>query len=34
VRSIVEAHQGSIEADSPPGAGAVFTVWLPLKAAA
>ena len=34
VRSIVEAHQGSIEADSPPGGGAIFTVWLPLKTSA
>jgi two-component system OmpR family sensor kinase len=31
-RSIVEAHGGSIEAHSPPGEGAIFTVWLPLAA--
>lgn len=29
-RSIVEAHGGTIDAQSPPGSGAVFTVWLPL----
>ena len=34
VRSIVEAHQGSIEAESPPGGGAAFTVWLPIQATA
>jgi two-component system OmpR family sensor kinase len=31
-RSIVEAHQGSIEAASEPGQGATFTAWLPLAA--
>ncbi len=29
-KSIVEAHGGTIEAKSPPGAGATLTVWLPL----
>jgi two-component system OmpR family sensor kinase len=29
-KSIVEAHGGTIEAKSPPGGGATFTVWLPL----
>jgi two-component system, OmpR family, sensor kinase len=31
-RSIVEAHQGTIEASSEPGRGATFTAWLPLAA--
>jgi two-component system, OmpR family, sensor kinase len=31
-RSIVEAHQGTIEAESSPGEGATFTAWLPLAA--
>ena len=31
-RSIVEAHQGSIQAESSPGRGATFTAWLPLAA--
>ncbi|HEX3630579.1 MAG TPA: ATP-binding protein [Candidatus Dormibacteraeota bacterium] len=30
VKSIVEAHQGSIEAESQAGQGATFTAWLPL----
>src|SRR5213082_515437 len=31
-RSIIEAHQGTIEAASEPGQGATFTAWLPLAA--
>ncbi|AVZ72850.1 two-component sensor histidine kinase [Streptomyces lunaelactis] len=30
VRQLVEAHGGTVTADSPPGAGAAFTVRLPL----
>jgi signal transduction histidine kinase len=29
-KSIVEAHGGSIQVESPPGQGAVFTITLPL----
>jgi signal transduction histidine kinase len=29
-REIVVAHHGNIEASSPPGQGAIFTVTLPL----
>ncbi len=32
-RWIAEAHQGRIEVSSRPGAGAVFTVWLPIAGA-
>ena len=31
-KSIVEAHQGTMEAASEPGKGATFTAWLPLAA--
>ena len=31
-RSIVEAHDGTIQAESTPGEGATFTAWLPLAA--
>ncbi len=30
VKAIVEAHGGSVAAASEPGAGATFTVWLPM----
>lgn len=34
VRHIVEAHSGRITVASKPGQGSVFTIWLPLAAAA
>jgi signal transduction histidine kinase len=33
-RALIEAHRGSIAVKSAPGAGTVFTVWLPLDATA
>jgi signal transduction histidine kinase len=30
VRQIAEAHRGSVEVHSQPGAGATFVLWLPL----
>lgn len=29
VRQLVEGHGGTVTADSRPGNGAVFTIWLP-----
>jgi two-component system cell cycle sensor histidine kinase/response regulator CckA len=34
VRQIVELHGGMIDADSQPGEGAAFTIWLPRGPAA
>jgi signal transduction histidine kinase len=34
VKAIVEAHGGSVEAHSAPGAGATFAIWLPIDAPA
>jgi two-component system, OmpR family, sensor kinase len=31
-KSVMEAHEGTIEASSDPGQGATFTAWLPLAA--
>lgn len=31
VQNIIEQHGGTIQADSPEGKGAVFTLWLPVK---
>lgn len=32
VQNIIEQHGGTIRAESQPGAGAIFTLWLPLDA--
>lgn len=32
VQNIIEQHGGTIKAESPAGKGAIFTLWLPVKA--
>ena len=32
VQNIIEQHSGTIRAESQPGAGAIFTLWLPVDA--
>ncbi|MBN0764638.1 ATP-binding protein, partial [Klebsiella pneumoniae] len=32
VQNIIEQHGGTIRAESQPGAGAIFTLWLPVDA--
>lgn len=32
VQNIIEQHGGTIQAESPTGKGAIFTLWLPVKA--